>query len=115
MGGIPHPGTKPAFTKSDMLCGASRGVPYNATPRGMQVPQILRGRRRTHETRPQDCRPDRWVSGHIFDGHRSSGSRRGWRPSTSVPTQSSSLPIQLANLTYGKPVWDRKVTKVTLP
>lgn len=76
-------------------------------------PQILRGRRRTHETRRQDCRPDRRTRGHIFDGHRSSGSRRGWRPSASVPTQINSLPIQLADLNYGKPVWDRKVTKVT--
>jgi hypothetical protein len=30
-----------------------------------------------------------------------------------VPTQINSLPFQLADLTYGKPVWDRKVTKVT--
>ena len=31
-----------------------------------------------------------------------------------MPTQINALPIQLADLSYGKADWGRKVTKVTL-
>ena len=57
-----------------------------------------------NETSNQDCCPDRRSSGHIHGSGRASGSRRGRRPAHSVPTQINTLPIDLADLNYGKQV-----------
>ena len=100
-----NPGRRPLLQKSKCFAGGLDVGPIMPLRAWNEVfsPNSAR-KETTHETGHQDCRPDRRISGHIFVGHRSSGSRRGWRPTTSVPTQINYLPIQLADLTYGRPV-----------
>ena len=83
----------------------------------VEVPpgKILRGyRRRTHETCNQDFNPDGRTRGHIYRSCRPTGSRRGRRPASSVPTQNTTLFNYACTRSKRESDDNRKVTKVTV-
>jgi hypothetical protein len=68
---------------------------------------------KTHETYDQDRCPDGRTSGHIYRSCRPTGSRRGRRPDTSVPTLIQKLQINSCSASRTQTGRNHKVTKVT--
>ena len=66
-----------------------------------------------HETYDQDRCPDGRTSGHIHRSCRPTGSRRGRRPATSVPTKIKNMQNNSCSASRTQTGRNHKVTKVT--